>query len=210
MKKSVATLRLLTGFGLSASLFLGCQDFLGGKDEAPPMTKTAEDETTLRETVNPASSENAVQETAKPVVIDIVKSPIGDPGEEVTQPEIKDYTVNSPMIQQTVETTVPADIQVSPPSSAPSDSACMEISARQTAAKSEPNAALRDSLYQAAGAEWRALGCVSPPGPYVSPEQRCLDAQYQLQHTVQNGFGPGHKYYETDLARVNQYCPPTP
>jgi hypothetical protein len=210
MKKSVVTLRLLTGLGLSASLFLGCQEFLGGNDNASPAAKTAEDGAKPRETADPGQTESAVQETAKPVVIEIVKSPIGDPGEVIVQPEIADYTVNSPMVKHTVEASAPADIHTSPPSSAPSDSACMEISARQTAAKSETNIALRDSLYQAAGAEWHALGCVSPPGPYISPEQKCQDAQYQLQHTVQNGFGPGHKYYETDLARVNQYCPPTP
>jgi hypothetical protein len=210
MKKSVATLRLLTGLGLSATLFLGCQDFLGGKDEAPPAAKTAEDEATLRETVNPGPSENAVQETAKPVVIDIVKSPIGEPGKEVTQPEITDYTVTSPIVKHTVETPAPGDIHASPPSSAPSDSACQEISLRYINAKSETNIALRDSLIQAYGAEWSAMGCVSPPGPYISPEQKCLDAKYQLERTLAEGYGPGHKYYETWLTEVNKYCPPTP
>ena len=56
MKKSVTNLRLLTGFGMAAALFLGCQDFLGEKDGGAPAAENEADGIALRLSVRNDSS----------------------------------------------------------------------------------------------------------------------------------------------------------
>lgn len=191
MKKSVTTLGMLTGFGLAATLFLGCQDFVGGKDDSAPAVKTDEDGGAHLETDGSEPSVSTFTE----------------------QPPVSMYTEKPPLLEQTVTAAVPAGIDASPPAGTPPDSAaCSEIGWRITAAKGEANITLRDSLYNAGMAEWVAMDCASltPPPPYISPEQKCLDAKYQLEATEREGYGPGTKYYQTWLDEVNKRCTAVP
>lgn len=197
MKKSVTTLGMLTGFGLAATLFLGCQDFVGGKDDGAHAAKTAED--------------GAVDQPGS-ATLSIERSPVGEAAQAGSQTTASLYTEKPTVSEQTVAADLPGNVQASPPANPSLDSLCREISIGITAAKNETNAALRDSLYNAGMAVWVALDCnsLAPPPPYVSPEQKCSDARYQLERTEARGDGPGTKYYQTWLDEVNKYCGATP
>ena len=56
MKISISTVRLVTGLSLTASLFIGCQDFLGQKEDGAASTVTTTDDTALRLSIKDDSS----------------------------------------------------------------------------------------------------------------------------------------------------------
>ncbi|MDQ3001098.1 MAG: hypothetical protein M3Y08_07540, partial [Fibrobacterota bacterium] len=56
MKISISTVRLVTGLSLTASLFIGCQDFLGQKEDGTASTVSTMDDTALRLSIKDDSS----------------------------------------------------------------------------------------------------------------------------------------------------------